>query len=817
MLSTTAAALPPTLVPLATSGIVSPAAIVKTLLRFEYAGGEDLIAHMASGGTQTFADIQQAARSFAAGDTADVKSLSSPGLYALAFLTAGLDTGDAALARAADLFALARRVARRHGTPTEHADLDLQTNLRAGRLHYVRRHLTTRGLGPWVRWAISADLANPFAPSAQRDHGGKATDDWQMIFDEPFLRHGIAPVRIADPAAPFDSVHAVGAEDRRATVDGPLVSIVMPIYSPSASLVTAVRSLVTQSWKNLQVIMVDDASPEEFAPVFAEACALDDRVEYVRMPTNGGAYRARNHGVSLARGEFVGFQDADDWSHPERVERQMQMFDRDPALVATLSKAIRLYPDLRITKVGSQPFEKNAPSLIFRRQLVVDRLGRYDDMRKAADTEFIERLAAVFGAASVVTLEEPLALYQLTDGSLSRADFRIGWHRDARVSYHAGFRHWHRQIIRRGADPVVESPAGRAFPAPPEFEGVPYPDERPDVVVLADTRAGLVDVSGLPVAIEALANAGLRVGLARGEALRHAAVKRTYPRAAILDVLAAGHASWAPLGASLTPRALLVSDPHLLALTRVEGAVNMRPGRVIVVAGPAVSYDPVAVERVVRELFDRNVEWLPASRDVTEALRSAGITGHLHQPLLAEAVRVSHFTSRLHTDRPVIGTSDSSRFAADRADRRGLLDLLPQGDRHDVRLLESTDRSATYGGRSWLGFPPEMLSTTEFLDQCDFYVGLPPRHAGASLLRPVLEAMSRGCVPIVHEGLRPVLGNAATYYGERSVASIVDEVWGDPAAFTSRQGTALAFCHNEISGEAFASAVAHLLTADRSS
>ena len=72
VLSTTAAALPPTLAALATSGIASPAAIVKTLLRFEYAGGEELIAHMASGGNQTFADIQQAARSLAAGDTADI-------------------------------------------------------------------------------------------------------------------------------------------------------------------------------------------------------------------------------------------------------------------------------------------------------------------------------------------------------------------------------------------------------------------------------------------------------------------------------------------------------------------------------------------------------------------------------------------------------------------------------------------------------------------------------------------------------------------------------------------------------------------------
>ncbi|MBC7630893.1 MAG: glycosyltransferase [Flavobacterium sp.] len=815
MSGTTTAGLAPDLTALAAAHILTPGALAKTMLRHEYAGGEHLLAHMASAGTLTFAEIQLAARSFVADGAAAGSALNAPGLYALALLTVGLDTGDEALGRAADLFALARDDARRDSTPTEHADLDLQTSLRAGRFDYVRRHLDTPGVGSWVRWAISADLVNPFPAISLGQAGPDAQEAWLKVFDEPFERHGIAPVRVADPTTPFDSVHAVGADDRRASVEGPLVTIVMPIYSPSASLVTAVRSLVTQSWKNLQVIMVDDASPQEFESVFQAALALDERVEYVRMPTNGGAYRARNHGVSLARGELVGFQDSDDWSHPERIERQVKVLESDPALVATLSKAIRLYPDLRITKVGSQPYEKNAPSLLFRRQPLVDRLGRYDDMRKAADTEFIERLAAVFGPTSVMTLDEPLALYQLTDGSLSRADFRIGWHRDARVSYHSAFRHWHRQIIDRGADPVVQTPSGRSFPAPPEFEGVPYPDQRPDVVVLADCRAGLVDAAGLPLAIEALASAGLRVGLARGEALRHAAVRRTYPRAAILDVLAAGRATWTPLGVALTPQVLLVCDPQLLVLPRVAGAVRMRPDRVVVVAGPEVSYDPLVIERSARELFDCEIEWLPSSADVTETLRSAGATGQLRPPHLAEVVRVSRFTSRPGADQPVVGASDTSRFVAERADRRGLLDLLPGGDRHDVRLLESTDRSAGYAGRSWLGFTSDMLSTTEFLDQCDVYVGLPPRHPGTTLLRPVLEAMSRGCVPIVRESLRPVLGDAAAYYGKRSVSAVVDELWTDSAAFARRQEAALAFCHNELSGEALASAVTPLLTADR--
>lgn len=793
--------LPPFLARLADSGDVSPMALAKTALRYEYADIENVLARIASAGTLSAADIERAA---ASPDTADITAMSSSGMYALAYLVIGREIDELTTVRAADLFALARRVAERDGTANEHGDLDLQVNVRAGRLDYVRRHLDQRDISPWVRWATSTDLL----------HAGSDSAAWLTAFNEPFVRRGIAPVQIADPRSPFDSVHT---EAKARSVHGPLVSIVMPVFSPSPSLVTAVRSLVQQTWANLQVIMVDDASPAEYAPVFAEAQALDERVEYVRMASNGGAYRARNHGVSLATGELVGFQDADDWSHPERIERQMRLLDSDPTIVATLSKAIRLYDDLHITKIGSFPFEKNAPSLLFRRHQVVDRLGRYDDLRKAADTEFIERIAAVYGPGSVVTLEEPLALYQLTDGSLSRADFRIGWHRAARVSYHAGLRHWHRSIVRDGAEPIIEGAGGRAFPAPPEFLGVPYPDEPLDIAVLADWRAGIVEHTGLPAEVEALAKSGLRIGLTRGEALRHAAVKRSYPRAAILDVLAAGHASWAPLGVDLAPTVLLVRDPQLVAVPRVESAVAMRPTRVIVVAdqAPGTTYGPTTVERVVGDTFGHPTEWLPASQAIADALRTAGAAGVIHPARLTEVATPTRFPFRPREGRPVVGICDGSQFAVDRADRSGLLHLFPDDGRHDVRLLEQPNRTSSHADRSWLGFAPGMLSATEFLDQCDFYVGLPAK-AGANLLRPILDAMSRGCVPIVHASYAPQLGESALYYGDRSVATIVNEVWGDPASFAARQGAALTFCHNEISGGAFASAMTQLLSADLS-
>jgi hypothetical protein len=806
---TTAETLPPSLVNLAESGIVSPAAVAKTALRYEYAGADELLAWMASAGRLPLAEILRLARAHADGalDDATLVRLKAPALYALAFLAVGTADDDAAIGRAADLFALARSTARRTGARTQHPDMDMQAAFSAGRHAYVRAHLARSS--PWVRWAVSADLANPFPDARPAELAA-----WLKLFNKPFAERGLAPVLVEGVGAPFDSLTSAGAETRARTIDGPLVTIVVSVFKPTASLLGALRSLVEQTWRNLQIVLVDDASPEEYEPVFAQARALDERIEYVRTPVNGGAYRARNFGITHARGEYVGFHDSDDWSHPERIERQVRVFDTQPGVVATLSKAVWLYSDLRITRPGTQPFARIAPSLIFRREQVLERLGPFDDLRRAADTEFIERLATVFGREAVVTLDEPLSLYQLTAGSLSRADFRVGWHRDARVSYHSAFRHWHRQIAENHASPVIESPEGRAFPAPPELIGVPYPPEPLDVVVLADWRAGPVEYTGLPAEVEALAGAGLSVGLARGEAIRHATVGREYPSEAILDVLAEGRASWAPLGADLAPRVLLVRDPQLMALSRAASAVAMKPERVIVAAAqpPGSTYEPRRVEQVVRELFGRKAEWLPSTRDVAVAVTSAGATGIVHPSRLTGVANIASHPWRPVDGRPVIGVAAAARHTADLPQRQDLTRLLPTDDDHDVRVVEAPSRRTAHP--TWLGIGLDQAPASEFLDQCDFYVGLPAMVRDTTLVRPVLDAMARGCVPIVHPSFRPLLGDAAIYYGDRSVAEIVDELWSDPAAFAAHQKAALSFCHNELSASAFAATISQLTTTE---
>ena len=809
--------VPQHLADLAGSGVVSAARLAATLLRYEYTGAEETLARMASRGRYGVDELAGMAAEATAGRAPDAETLAplhGPSLYGFAYLMLGRAFGtDGNFRTAADLFALARTVADRDGTPYEYDRQDVQSHLAVGRVDYVRRHtshagpdVVTNSAESWYHWAVNTDIISPF-----RGAEPASLETWQEAFNAPFVDRGLEPMTFEATDAPFDTVRT---DAPAGSVDGPLISIVMPVWSPSESLLTATRSILEQTWANLEVILVDDHSPAGFEDVFARATALDDRVSYHRMPVNGGAYRARNHGLSLATGEYLGIQDGDDWSHPRRLERQMAEL-ADPKVVATLSKAIRLHTDLHITRVGSLAFAHSAPSLLMRRE-VYERLGPFDLMRKGADTEYIERIATVYGLKSIVNLKLPLSLYQLTGGSLSREDFRPSWHRPARATYHSAFRHWHAKIAAGEASPRTPDADGRrAFPAPPDMEGTAYADLAPDVVVLTDPRPGPLAYTGVAGEVSAIADAGLTVGVARADALRFSSRQRHYPRSDLLELMYRGVTDWALLGAPMTPRVLLVRDVDLLALPRSSDAVAMRPERVVVIAdrlpivgdAPRVSWDPVHLESVVRTMFDRDTEWIPASVDVADAIALSGATGTIHPSHLMEVARVAHFPRRLRPGTPVVGIVDAATFRVEAADRRGLAALVPAGA--DLRLLEAEPRPVRADA---LSFVAADIGATAFYDQCDVVIVPPTRTRGASLLRPAIEAMARGCVVVVDPALRPLLGDAALYLDDPDAEHLVARLTADPQRFAEQQGRSLRFCETDLAPAAYAAVVTAVIS-----
>jgi len=106
-----------------------------------------------------------------------------------------------------------------------------------------------------------------------------------------------------------------------------LVSIIIPTYNRGGLCRKAVDSVLAQTYRNLEVIVVDDGSVDDTKDIVSN---LEERVKYV-WQENAGVSAARNHGLDVAQGEFIAFLDSDDSWHPWKIEAQLEAFKAFPA------------------------------------------------------------------------------------------------------------------------------------------------------------------------------------------------------------------------------------------------------------------------------------------------------------------------------------------------------------------------------------------------------------------------------------------------------------------------------------------------------
>jgi glycosyltransferase involved in cell wall biosynthesis len=105
----------------------------------------------------------------------------------------------------------------------------------------------------------------------------------------------------------------------------PSVSVIIPTYNYGRFIAEAIESVLEQTVKPLEIIVVDDGSTDETE---AEVARFGKQVRYIKQE-NQGVCSARNCGVAESRGSFILFQDADDTSEPTRIEKQLAIFDND--------------------------------------------------------------------------------------------------------------------------------------------------------------------------------------------------------------------------------------------------------------------------------------------------------------------------------------------------------------------------------------------------------------------------------------------------------------------------------------------------------
>lgn len=102
------------------------------------------------------------------------------------------------------------------------------------------------------------------------------------------------------------------------------VTIIVAIYKSEKFLPKLINSIITQTYQNLEIILVDDGSPDNSGAICDEFAAKDDRIKVIHKK-NGGTCEARNVGMEIATGEYMSIIDGDDWLEPDYVEYLMRL------------------------------------------------------------------------------------------------------------------------------------------------------------------------------------------------------------------------------------------------------------------------------------------------------------------------------------------------------------------------------------------------------------------------------------------------------------------------------------------------------------
>jgi glycosyltransferase involved in cell wall biosynthesis len=269
------------------------------------------------------------------------------------------------------------------------------------------------------------------------------------------------------------------------------VSIIMPAHNAEESITSSLRSLLSQTWTDLEIIVVDDASTDGTVGVAEDVARVDSRVRILKSGVRSGAYICRNRGLSEASGQFFTVHDADDWAHPEKIERQARALLRDPRKIASVSSWARVTPNLvpYHWRVHDSFIHRNTSSLMLRME-ARDRVGYWDRVKADGDTEYYYRIRAIAGDDAIVHVrpDHPLSLGRVHPDSLTQqSNIHISSQLfGVRQTYQTNARSWHAENSSNSRPlSLPQFPEERPFPVPCELSVGDRDGKRTDYDVIA--------------------------------------------------------------------------------------------------------------------------------------------------------------------------------------------------------------------------------------------------------------------------------------------------------------------------------------------
>ncbi|MDU4478790.1 glycosyltransferase family 2 protein [Clostridium sp.] len=210
----------------------------------------------------------------------------------------------------------------------------------------------------------------------------------------------------------------------------PKVSVVMPVYNSSKYLGEAIESILKQTFKDFEFLIINEyGSDDGSSEIIEEYAQKDNRVIFIQNDKKLGLGDSLNKGVKLAKGEYIARMDADDLAHPKRFKLQVEALDNNPSVGICGTYQLHFGKDTRwIHKppVSNEQCKANLlfycdichSTLMLRRKVFIDNNLFYDNNYLAEDFELWSRATAV---TNFMTIPKILGKYRWGDGNISIA------------------------------------------------------------------------------------------------------------------------------------------------------------------------------------------------------------------------------------------------------------------------------------------------------------------------------------------------------------------------------------------------------------
>lgn len=663
---------------------------------------------------------------------------------------------------------------------------------------------------------LKANALNPW-----RHQNAESLIEWNALLAGVYRASSIPPAQVkgvqGSPLQSLEGGHLGFAE-------GPLVSVIMPVYNPGPEVELAVRSILRQSWRNLEVLIVDDGSLKGL-DTLAQLPNLDDRITLIRLPYNRGAYSARNEGLRAAQGELVTCHDADDWAHPMRIELQAEDLLAREDSVANISSLCRVDRKLEFknrNSISNPNFVYPAfVTLMFKRRPVLDKIGYWDSVRKAGDSEFISRIRLVFEQdVGIIEPRVPLTFALLDEGSLSGGELYRGFLHPERSLYQIRYQEWHEDISTGVASPYMPITGERLFAAPASF--LPKVEkEEYDVVFVSELGFTGGNANSLLHEIMICLDAGLKVAIARARNLLFVGVTaERKPIEPLRELISSGRIAEITLATPCEARLVMVRWPACFQyLPEIKFGIKAQKTIVIANHVPYETgnvrhfYDIQQVLGNVEKAFGVKALWAPMSA-VVRRLCDPHLARGQSLELDWVAVLESSAGEIVPRTKPVSSVPSIGRHSRDDhlkwpETRAAILDIYPTDGRFEVHVMGGVSKILAGGllteedMANWTLYEFNELAPTDFLRAIDFFVYYPHRELVEAFGRVIMEALTSGAVVVVPRHFEPTFGDACVYAEPAEVRQVVTELYQDWDSYLAQSRRGQDYIRRNCTPEAY--------------